>query len=191
MIMQARFPYALRFSLRVPLARSEADPSEAAIDHYLVELLHLGSDGEEELVARAIVYRVRRCEVEDVLLVADADGYTALLEQVCAEALEPDGTPNAEISRALEEVCCDPIVLDSIDFIEPLHDAPVVRGLVGRAILETLGRGMEVMFLPGGAREFSMWERALGAVRVAGFTVASAALEPPEFPPATIMGECN
>lgn len=191
MIMQARFPYALRFSLRVPLVRSEADPGEAAIDHYLVELLHLLSDGEEELVARCIVYRIRRCEVEDVLLVADADGYTALLEQVCAEGLEPDGTPIPEICRALEEVCCDPIVLDSLDFIEPLHDAPVVRGLIARAILETLGRGMEVLFLPGGRREFPVWERALGAVRVGSFTVASAALEPPEFPPAVVMGECN
>ena len=47
------------------------------------------------------------------------------------------------------------------------------------------------LFLPGGARDFPIWERALGAIRVGEFTVVSAALELPEFPPRGTLGDCN
>ncbi|MCA9691482.1 MAG: hypothetical protein KC636_17895 [Myxococcales bacterium] len=190
MITEARFSYALRFSLRVPLVREAAEEGESAFDHHLVELLHIDKDGDDEVTARALVYRVRRHEVVDVLLAADADGYTELLEYVCAEALEADGSCTSSFTDALGDVG-DPLILDSIEFVQPLHDAPMLRAMIARGILDTLGRGMELMFLPGGERDFPIWERALGAVRVGDFTVASAGIELPEFPPPGTFGDCN
>ncbi len=191
MLTEARFNYALRFTLRVPLLREAADPNDAALDHHLVELLHINERGEEEVAARALVYRIRRFEAEDILKAADADGYTELLEHVCDEALDRDGNPHSSFSEALGEVCCDPLVLDSIEFVQPLHDAPMLRALMARGILDTLGRGMELLFLPGGARDFPIWERSLGAIRVGEFSVVSAALELPEFPPRGTIGDRN
>jgi hypothetical protein len=191
MLTEARFPYALRFTLRVPLVRKSADPSDAALDHYLVELLHVDEDGEEELTARASVYRIRRFDAEDVLGAADEIGYTELLEQVCAEALDRRGSPHEHLSEALGELSGDPLVLDKIEFLQPHHDEPMLRVLIARGILDTLGRGMELLFLPNAAHEVPIWERAMGAIRLSGFTVVSAAVELPDFPAPGALRDCN
>ena len=76
---------------------------------------------------------------------------------------------------------------DRIEFVNTVDDAPVLRGLLARGVLQHLGRVGSVMFLP--PNDAVLWQRAVGARTVGKFVVASADLVLPEFPIGPVVAE--
>jgi hypothetical protein len=83
-------------------------------------------------------------------------------------------------------VTADVLVLDRIAFTSPDDNVPVLRGMIGRGVLEHLGSFGTVLFLPPG--DAALWEQAVGARRARRFVVASADLVLPPFPLGGIVG---
>lgn len=171
--------YRLRFTCEIPLDPEWAGPDEAAFARFALELLLC--DPDEVTVATATVYRVRTTSDEHLVLAADAEPDSELLEEVCAHALEADGRPRPIIGAAFGEGV-DPnsaLVLDGLVFLDPAHDVPGVRGMLARAVLAHLGEPFCVLFLP--PADAPLWGRAVGARRAGRFVVASADLVLPDF----------
>ncbi len=176
--------YRMRFTSVVPLDRRHAEPDEEAFDRFDVELLRLGDDevGEEVRVATAIAFRIRWEARSDLADAADSEPSSPLLEDVCLNALDESGEMSEKVLRAFDGVVVgtNVLVLDRIEFERAEDDVPVLRGLLGRGVLEHLGGVGTLMFLP--EDDAAVWKQAVGARRAGRFVVASADLVLPEFP---------
>jgi hypothetical protein len=179
MSAQPDFPYRVEFNLEVAIDRND----DGAFDIVRAEVLALG-DGEPTGIANATVYRIRPYAAHDYVGAAVELDESDLLEDVCQNAIELDTGMIAEVYReTLDAVSGDVLVLDHIEFISIADDTAVLRGLIARCVLDTLGRGEEFLFLPSkGSNHGELWERAVGATRVGHFWVASASFERPAFP---------
>ena len=176
---QPEFPYRVEFNLEVPIARAEG----ALFDITRVEILR-ASSGEPEGIASATVYRIRAGEPGDYEFAAKELGESEFLVDVCATALDPATGACLDVYRdTLQTVGGDPLILDRIEFVSTSDDTAVLRGLLARCVLDTMGRGDEILFLPTkGVDQREIWERALGAASVGNFLIASAARRRPAFP---------
>ena len=176
MAEQPDFPYRVEFNLEVPIDRND----DGAFDIVRVEILAL-RNGEPNGIANATVYRIRSFASGDYAAAAQELEESELLEDVCRIALDPEtGVPLDVYRETVEAVSGDGLVLDRLVFVSLSDDTPVLRGLLARCVLDTLGRGDELLFLPLATSE--VWERALGAVRVGHFWIASAGRTRPSFP---------
>lgn len=175
--------YQLRFTSVVPLDRRHVEPDEDAFERHDIELIRFDEEtGESVKVATAIAFHVRFESRENLVEAADAEPDSPLLEAVCTGALDPEtGEILPKVAAALGDVMTvGVLVLDRIAFERRQDDAPVLRGLLARGVLEHLGRVGSVLFLP--REDAILWEQAVGAKRAGRFVVASADFVLPEFP---------
>ena len=175
---QPRFPYTVEFNLEVPIDRSD----DGAFDVVRIEIL---TDTDEPRgIANATAYRIRSFGSGDYVIAADDLGESDFLIDVCQTAIDPEtGFPLEVYRETLEAVSGDALVLDLIEFVSQTDDTPVMRGMLARCVLDTLGRGEELLFLPGStAQHGELWGRSVGAVRVGRFWIASAGRVLASFP---------
>ena len=182
-LMRAADPshYNLRFELDIPLVRdSSRTPSEIAIEHNHVMLVRLGED-DDEIVASAELFRICPCS-EDVLLAADELGYP-FLDDVCAEALDDDGSISDDLDEAFpQDAVTEAHVLTEIEFAaSDEEEDPLLRVLFVRAILDHISRGFEVLFVEDDPDQFPLWEKTIGARRFRDFIVAAGGRRLPDL----------
>ena len=175
---QPQFAYTVEFNLEVPLDRSD----DGMFDVVRIEIL--ADTDEPTCIANATVYRIRSFASGDYIIAADDLGESDFLIDVCQTAIDHETGFALEVYReTFEAVSGDALVLDGIEFVSETDDTPVIRGMLARCVLDTLGRGEELLFLPGSnAQHGELWARATGAVRVGRFWIASAGRVLPSFP---------
>jgi hypothetical protein len=179
MAEQPRFPHSVEFNVEVALDRND----DGAFDIVRVEVL-AADHGEPRGIANATVYRIRSFGSTDHTAAAEELDESEFLVDVCRTAIDHETGFALEVYReTLEAVSGDALVLDRIDFLSQTDDTPVMRGMLARCVLDTLGRGEELLFLPpASSQQGQLWERSLGAVRVGHFWIASAGRVLPSFP---------
>ena len=168
--------YCLKIYRKVPLRR-DVDIDAGAFDHFHVELVR--DDGH--LCGMAEVYfptpSDRRLDLSGVAAALGCD----YLAAVCAEFITGEGFVVDEVNEALKDGLSQAFIVDDFHIDEAV-DKPVLRAMFIRAILETLPRPQDVMFVNGDVEDESLWEAALGAKIIRGFVAASAARRLPVYP---------
>lgn len=179
--------YRLALRASVPLDRRWRDPDEGAFERWEVTLQRHGLDGEAHPVASAVVFRVRWDSGEDLIDAADAQGDSEFVDIVCAEALNEFGEVHDFVQRALPDaVATEVFVVGRVEAVAA--GAALPFGLLGRGILEVLGRVGGLFFFESMPTYPDIWSRSVGAVRAGDFEVASSDFVLPEFPLSPLDG---
>ena len=149
-------------------------------DSHHVTLVRLG-EGDDEIVASAELFRICPCS-EDVLLAADELG-CPFLGDVCAEALDDDGSISDDLDEVFpHDAVTETHVLTAIEFTaSDEEEDPLLRVLFVRAILDHISRGFEVLFVEDDPDQFPLWEKTIGARRFRDFIVAAGGRRLPDL----------
>lgn len=176
--------YRLCVRIDAPLDRARVEPDDTAFVRHEVEVVRFDDSADDFVpVCSALVFRIRCDPGWDIEDAAEAEGDSPLLEAVCHRAVDADGALRGPFA---EPFAGGPlraaVVVDRIEFAQADDDTPLVKGLLLRGIFELLGRTGDLFFLPEDGQEGRLWARAVGAVRVDEFMVASVDFQTPIFP---------
>lgn len=172
--------YTLRLVREVPLEPGDSGRGASAFDHIAVELLR--DDGH--VSGSASVYFPREREPAPNFVAAAVAQGNGFLARVCDRALDHMGFLREHISARVEGGGSQAFFIDEFRVLDAGPSEHDLSAMFARALMRTLPRCIDAVFIRPGIADLSFWSATIGAMLIDGFIVASAASRLPGDRPA-------